>query len=166
MARLVTHKKIVQFHREIQTGHNDLEGFFRFNWNEIKNTLRSGIPTPCLALESHSSELAGNKVSNFNHRAISFLLLDYTGSADEYDRQEDVLDHLEGIGLDICSYLMHCNQDKNHWLYGLFDVNTFKMEKVGPVFDNMYGWNILYTIKNQEKMCFDPDKWTFPQTAP
>lgn len=168
MARTITHSKIVAFHKYIADGHTGINGFFRFNWSEIENSLRSGIATPCLALESHSTELSSltKNVSTFNNRAISFMLLDHTGKADAYDRQEEVLDQLEGIGLDICSYLVKCNADNDHWLYGLFDVNSFQMEKVGPVFDNMYGWNILYTIKNKEPMWFNPTVWAFHEPNP
>jgi hypothetical protein len=159
--RTVTHSPIVEFHRSIQVAHKQLNGFYRFNWNEINGMFRSGIGTPALLLESHSSGLNtnANNTTTFNGRNISFLLLDFTGKADSYDKQEEVLDTLENVGLDIAAYLKKLNGDRSSWLYGLFDPNTFRMEKVGPIFDNMYGWNVLYTLKNHESLCFEPDKW-------
>ncbi|WP_417365574.1 hypothetical protein [Flavobacterium beibuense] len=160
--RNVTHKTIMSLHEDIAEQHKDIKGFFRLNWNEILNSMRSGVEAPVLAIESYSSELSGNKISNFNYRAISFMILDYAGKPDDYALQEEVLDKLEGVGLDISSYLTKLSKDRSHWLYGLYDINSFKMEKVGPVFDNMFGWNILYTIKSHEPMCFDETKWELP----
>ncbi len=160
--RNVSHKTVVDLHKYIADSHKGIKGFYRFNWSEINSVFRSGTQTPTLLLESHSSELSGNKISNFNARSISFILIDLTGKADSYDKQEEVLDRLEGIGLDICSYLSELNKTKGHWLYGLFDINSFKMQKVGPIFDSMYGWNILYEIKNHEPMCMNTENWDFP----
>jgi len=159
--RTVTHKPVVVFHQGIATAHKEINGFYRFNWNELNGQFRNGVQTPALLLESHSADLStnSNNTNTTNNRAISFILLDFTGKADNYDNQELVLDKLENIGLDIISYLKHLSNDRKSWLFGKFDPSSVKMEKVGPLFDNMYGWNILYTIKNHEPLCFEPDKW-------
>lgn len=161
MGRNVSHKKIVEFHKEIQRRNKALKGFYRFNWVEIEGQFRSGIGTPALLLESHSTDLSSNsnKVVTFNNRRISFLILDFTGVTDDYEKQEDVLDATEDIALDIVSFLKTESKRADSFLYNLFDVDTVRIEKVGPIFDNMYGWNVLYTLKNHEPMCFDPEKW-------
>ncbi len=159
--RKITHKPIVEFHKEIANKHKEINGFYRFNWNEINGLFRSGVQTPALLLESHSSELNtnSNNTTTFNGRSISFMLLDFAGKADSYDKQEEVLDKLENIGLDIASYLKKLNGDRESWLFGNFVTDSFKMEKVGPIFDNMYGWNIMYLLKNHEDLTFKPDNW-------
>ena len=162
MARAVTHKPIVQFHKEVAAAHVGINGFYRFNMSEITGKFRSGVETPALLLESHSSALSGNGVANFNHRAISFLVMDFAGKITDYDKQEEVLNECENICLDIISLMIKYNSDKTHWLFGKFDVSKVQIEKVGPLWDNMYGWNVIYTLKNQEKMCFDESKWAFP----
>lgn len=161
MPRIVSHATIVAYHKMIAQAHKQINGFYRFNWSEINNAFRSGALYPALLLESHDSDIRANQnqTATFNERTISFMLLDYA-AYDEYDIQEEVLDTLEQIGLDICSLLNRDRKDKNHWLWGKFD-GQFKMEKVGPVFDSLYGWNIVYSIKNQEPMCFEPEKWEF-----
>lgn len=163
MTRIATHSKIVQFHREIAAAHNDINGFYRFNWAEINGKFRAGIQTPALLLESHSLGLKPNQnnTTTFSHRDISFMLLDFTGKADAYDKQETTLDELENVALDICSYLNKLHHDKTSWLYGLIELDKVEIEKVGPIFDNMYGWNVKYTLKNKESMIFDVSKWTF-----
>lgn len=158
----ISHSTIIQFHSEIAAAHKGINGFYRMNWAEIANSFRSGIPTPALVIESHSSELQSNGISTFNHRAISFMLLDHTGKPDNYARQEEVLDELEAIGLEIARFLDAKSKTTGHWMYGLYDRNSFKMEKVGPIMGDMYGWNILYEVKSKETMVMNADSWEIP----
>jgi hypothetical protein len=163
MARLITHSTIINLHQTIASAHVDIFGFYRFDISEIQGSFREGIVSPALLLESHSSDLESKTkmATNFNNRNISFLLIDFVKDRNNFDEQNQVLDAMENIGLDIASYLVKESKDTTSILYSLFDVNTFSMEKVGPIFDNMYGWNVLYTLRNHEKMCFDPVKWQF-----
>lgn len=165
MARTTTHTAVVEFHRSIATAHKGINGFYRFNWNEINGTFRNGIQTPALLLESHSLGLDpnANNTTTFASRHISFLLLDFTGKADNYNKQEEVLDNTENIALDIASYLKNLTNDLSFKkTYGTIDLSTLEIEKVGPIFDNMYGWNVKYTLKNHEPMCYDPIMWEWP----
>jgi len=164
MARTTTHTNIVQFHKDIATAHKEINGFYRFDITELTGRLRNGVVTPVLMLESHSTDLAPNQnnTSTFANRRISFLLLDFSGKVDNYDKKEEVLDNLENIALDICTFLKKCHNDKDHFLYGMVDLQTVQIEKVGPLLDNMYGWNVLYTLKNHEPMCYDAEKWDWP----
>lgn len=161
--REATHTKIVQFHKDIATAHLGINGFYRFNWSEISGKFRSGIKTPALLLESHSFGIKpnGNNTAMFSPKYISFMLLDFTGKADNYQNQEDVLDNTENIALDIMSYLKQEHNNRNSWLYGKVDFNSLECEKVGPIFDNMYGWNVKYTVTPHQPLCFEPDKWDF-----
>lgn len=161
MERHVTHRKIVGFHKEIYRRHVDINGFYRFNWNEIEGQFRSGIGTPALLLESTSSDFSTtpNKVTTFNNRSISFLILDFAGKTNDFDKQEAVLDATEGIALDIAAYLKTKSETEGEWLYGLYEASSLKIQKVGPIFDNMFGWNVLYTLKNKEPMRLNPEKW-------
>lgn len=163
MTRTISHQSVVAFHKHIADSYIGINGFYRFNWNEINGNFREGVGMPTLLLESHSSELESISAqkSTFNSRRISFMLLDFAGVQNDFDKQEEVLDNLENIGLDIISYCQMLNKKPDSWLYGKFDVNSVTMEKVGPIFDNMYGWNILYTLKNFECMKFDAQKWNF-----
>lgn len=164
MARIATHSKIVQFHKDIATANKEIKGFYRFDITELTGQLRRGVETPVLMLESHSTDLSQNQnnTTTFANRRVSFLLLNFTGKTDDYDKKEEVLDDLENVALDICAFIKKCHNDKNHWLYGMVDLQTVQIEKVGPILDNMYGWNVIYTLKNHEPMCYDAEKWQWP----
>lgn len=163
MAREISHSTIVNFHKDIQRFHKGLKGFYRFNISEVSSKFRSGVNTPALMLESHSSELQTNPngSTTFNGRSISFLVLDDTFKPDNYDKQDEVLDATENICLDIAAYLKQQNQTQGSWMYGLLDVSSIKIEKVGPIWGAMYGWNVLYTVKNKESMQMNPEVWDF-----
>lgn len=161
--RTITSKSIKDFHQQIATAHKEINGFYRFDIAEINNSFRSGVGSPALLLEAPSSELYSKTqmVSNFNLRNISFLIIDHAGELDDYDQKDQVLETTEGIALDIQSYLLKCHKDQEHFLFGLFNINSVKIEKVGPLFDNYHGWNVLYEIASKEDMCFVPEKWDF-----
>jgi len=163
MDRVAKHRDIVALHKDIKRFHKGINGFCRFNYDELADQFRNGVATPALALSSHSAalEINPNGSTTFNAKDISFLLVDYTGKPDEYDKQEVVLDALEDIALDIATYLEKLSKDPSHWLYGLFDRKSFKYEKVGPLWDSMYGWNVMYQLKNKESMVLDPERWDF-----
>lgn len=163
--RELTHAKLVALHEAIANAHNSINGFYRFNWSEITGELRSGIQAPVLAMESHSGDMFQNSTqsANFANRRISFMLLDFTGKADNYQRQEEVLEALENVVIDIAAYLNKEAKNSNSVLWKKIDVSSIEWEKVGPIFDNMYGWNVKYTIKNHEPLCYEPDKWTWPE---
>jgi hypothetical protein len=163
--RTLTHSKLVQFHNDIATAHNGINGFYRFNWNELQNKFRSGIGKPALLLESYSAQIEENQnnTTNFNSKDMSILIIDFAGKADDYNKQEEVLDRLENVVLDVISYLKKEHKNRDSILFGMLEANSFSYEKVGPLFDNMHGWNLLYRLKNHEPMCFNPDKWTFTE---
>jgi len=161
--RTLTFSKLVDFHRAIATAHNGIKGFFRFNINELNNRFRSGIQTPALLLESYSSSIEENpnNTTNFNNRDMSFLIIDFAGKADNYDKQDEVLDTLENVALDVMTYLKKEHKNRESILFGMLDKGSLSYEKVGPLFDNMYGWNVLYTLKNHEPLIYNEDNWTW-----
>jgi len=166
MAR-ISHTQITQLHGLLALWHRDIKGFYRFDMAELAGNLRKGITPPVLMLETYSSQIktSPNKTANFKDRDISFLLLDFAGKADSYDKHDEVLSSLEVIGDDIASMLDRLGKDKTHWLYMLFDAGSFRMEKVGPVLNGMYGWNILYTLGSKNPLCYDPEKWDLTTPA-
>ena len=167
MAR-ISHTQVTELHRLLAQWHKHINGFYRFDMAELAGELRNGVKTPVLMLESYSSQIKTNpnKTTNFKDRDISFLLLDFAGKADDYDKHDEVLSRMEEIGDDIASMLDRLNKDKSHWLFMLFDAGTFRMEKVGPLMDGMYGWNILYTLSSRNPLCFEPDKWELSSPVP
>lgn len=161
MERKIDPVKLLAFHQEIVTKHKNINGFYRFNLNEIEGQFRSGIETPALLMMSQSNALSSNtnKVANFNTHNMSILILDFAGAPNDFDKENEVLNETYYLAMDVVSYLVQQNKNPNSFLHMLFDVDTVRIEKVGPIFDNMFGWNLLYDLKNHEPFCFEVDKW-------
>lgn len=161
MERKIDPAKLLAFHQEIATKHKSINGFYRFNLNEIEGQFRSGIQTPALLMMSQSNVLSSNtnKTVNFNTNSMSILILDFGGVPNDYDKENLVLNDTYYLAMDVVSYLVKQNKNSNSFLHMLFDVDSVRIEKVGPIFDNMFGWNVMYDLKNHEPFCFDEDKW-------
>ncbi len=162
MIRETTHKNIVKVHEDIATAHKRINGFYRFDFSELAGNFRAGVGTPALLLESHSNDLNenANKTITTAQRAISFLIIDFAGKADDYDKKEEVLDDTENIALDVISYFKKQYKEQLPFFRNL-DLSRVSIDKVGPLFDQMYGWNVTYILNDKEPMCFDPEEWTF-----
>lgn len=161
MERKIDPDKLLQFHKEIAEKHKQLKGFYRFNLNEIEGQFRSGVQTPSLLMMSQSNVLSSNpnKVANFNTHSMSILIIEFAGKPNDFDKENTVLNDTYYIALDVVSYLVKENKNPQSFLYMLFDIATVRIEKVGPIFDNMFGWNLLFDLKNHEPFCFEPEKW-------
>lgn len=159
-ARTITHNAIIAYFNDLATQHLQLQDFYRFDLDEARTQLRSGLKLPCLMLESHSSDLETqtNQVTTFNNRTISFLVLDRAAQRD-HDKINDIRDTAESIILDIISRMKRDNKDRAHWLYNLFDVNSVVIDPGGPIFMDLYGYNVRLTLKNKETMVYDQTKW-------
>lgn len=159
MERKVDPNKLIELHQTIVRRHKKLKGFYRFDFSEIEGEFRRGVETPALLMESHSSALHSNNTSNFNTHAMSVLILDFAGQVGDYDKQNQVLNETYYLAMDFVSYLVREKERRESFLYSIFKTDSVRIEKVGPIFDNMYGWNVLYELKNAEPFCWEPDKW-------
>lgn len=158
--RTVDHNSIIEYFNNLATQHVDVKGFIRFDLDEARSQLRTGIALPALFLESHSSDLESqtSQVTTFNNRTVSFLILDRAGPRD-HDKINDIRTMAEAVILDIISRMKRDNKDRNHWLFQLFDVNSVVIDPGGPIFQDLYGYNVRLTIKNKEPMVYNPLKW-------
>ena len=162
MERAVSHNTIIEYFESISESHKLINGFVRFNWEEIKSKLRSGVEDYILALESHSGDLEGNLISTFNNRTISFLVLG-TVKAGDHDKMMEVYDTAEQIGLDIITKIKKDAVDDSRtsatrWLRG-FDKNSVSYDSGGPLFVNKYGYNFILSLPNPEQLKFREEMW-------
>lgn len=160
----LTYTQLLDFHKSIANAHVDINDFYRVDFDELQGQMRAGINGfPVLFMEAPSIAISSETkgVTNFGNRANSILILDNVYDREDFPAVEAALEKTHRIALDIISYLLKCSKDSNHFLFGKFDSNTVSIEKVGPIVDNLYGWNILYQTKSFESMQFNPDKWNF-----
>ena len=153
-------KNLATQHKEI--GHTEEEKhFFRMNIEEVLTGLRSDINLPALILESFEGRLVDKKSdNNLANREGAFMILKKV-EVDNFDQENEFLDDSERIGLDIIKRMRRDSktnpiQDR---ILKRFDYDGVSWGKVGPVFDNYYGYRFIFRLQDFENMKFDPDKW-------
>lgn len=160
----ISYKQIQEFHQSVADAHVDIKDFYRVDFEELQGALRTNIKGfPVLMMEAPSVVLSSESqgVSTFGTREMSILVLTNVTDRENFQETENALDTTHRIALDIVSYFKKSAQQEDHILFGRFDINTVRLEKVGPIIDNLYGWNLLYEIKSFESMIFNPAKWQF-----
>ncbi len=140
--------------------------FYRMDIEEVLTGLRYKLKTKSLILEN--PEKNTRDLLSDNPRKIitgAFLVIGPVKKNDFAD-EVTVLDKCEEISEDILSKIANdCSKFKRNpnWARAIkgFDPNSIRSQKVGPLFDNFYGWRtefqIIQTYRNNLKL--DASKW-------
>ncbi len=147
-------------HKEIQ--HTDAKKHFaRINIEEVLTGLRSSIFTPALILESFEGGLIDNKSDNIlADRMGAFMILKEV-EHDNFKQEAEFLDDCERIGLDAIRRMRRdarVQPIQARLLRGL-QLSKVGWMKVGPVFDNWYGYRFTFSLEDHENMKYDDSKW-------
>ena len=153
-------EEISRQHTEIQ--HTDDEKHFaRINIEEVLTGLRSSILTPALILESFEGGLIDNKSDNIlADRMGAFMILKQV-QMDNFTQEAEFLDDCERIGLDVIRRMRRdarVQPIQDRLLRGL-QLSKVGWMKVGPVFDNWYGYRFTFSLEDYETMKYDDSKW-------
>ena len=128
---------------------------------EVLTGLRSDIKTPALILESYEGQLIDNKSDNFlSSREGAFMILKQV-QPDNFDQENQFLDDSERIGLEIIKRIkrdakIYPIQNRTP---KIFNLSSVSWQKVGPVFDNYYGYRFTFNMGDIEDMSFDQNLW-------
>ena len=160
--RTTSHNRILEYFEQLATEHVLIEGFYRFNWTEIKASLRNAPQGFMLLMESHAGDLEKEGTAVRNRRVISALVL-APAAHDDYDKQNEIFDTSEQIVLDIVARIKHDSEGLKHdsplkWLRG-FDVASvrYDVNPGTPLFVNRYGYNFIIELPNPGDVCWDAE---------
>ena len=145
-----------------EIGHTDKEThFYRMNVEEVLQGLRTDIHSPALILEAFEGKLVdGKSDNNLADRMGAFMIIKQV-EVDNFDEEHKVLDDCERIGLNIIKRMRRdsrTNPIQDRLLQGL-DLNRVNWQKVGPVFDNYFGYRFIFSIIEHENMRYDDTLW-------
>jgi hypothetical protein len=127
---------------DIETGN-----FFRLDITEIQGAMRTGIASPCLALESHQGNFENSKLNNsIESKTFAFMVIKKAIQGN-FNEQNQFLDDCEVIGKKILARMRYHSTDINSILYNTFDLSLCNYHKVGPVFLSWYGYRFEVTLK-------------------
>tara|TARA_R110000850_G_scaffold277151_1_gene424846 strand:- start:39636 stop:40142 length:507 start_codon:yes stop_codon:yes gene_type:complete len=160
--KTVSHNQILSYFESLAIAHTLIDGFYRYNWEEIKSALKYKVKADkfvCL-MESHAGRIDQPGTSPLNRRTVSLLFLK-TCQPGDYDGQNNTLDTSEQILLDFVARIQEDSKNLRHdsplrWLRG-FDINSCAYDNGGPLFINMYGYNLIIELPGTADVCYDDD---------
>ncbi len=150
-------KTIAETHKDI--GHTDQEKhFYRLNISEVQNTLRSIVPGKVFMLESYEGQLIDQRSDNVRDEQLcAFMILGHVPPGD-FDQENIILGECKRIGFEVISKLYKDKKDNVAELRG-FDIGSVHYMKVGPIFDNYFGYRFTHSINDKANVAYDPAKW-------
>jgi len=139
----------IEYFRQLAAEHNEINGFYMMDINEMLDGLRSSVKYPALILENISG---GYMASNLDNplEVINggFLIIDHLMNPDDFQGEMVLIDRMKQIGHQVIVRMLHdhlkCELFTEKAIPG-FDINSVSFEVVGPVFDNCFC--VLYTFK-------------------
>lgn len=157
----------ISYFEGIATNHKEIahkkteKHFYRMNVEEVLTGLRSDINSPALILESFEGSLTDNKSDNILADRIGAFMILKKVETDNFTQEHEYLDDCERIGLEIIKRMRRdarVNPIQNRLLKN-FDLNKVNWQKVGPVFDNYFGYRFVFSLVDPENMSYDKTKW-------
>jgi len=162
------HSDYISFFEDLATKHKSIlhspteKHFFRANIEEVITGLRSKIKFPAMVLESYEVRLIDYKSDNIYMAPVgAFSIIDKV-ERDNYDKENEAINTCMLIGIDIITaireeYQNFRNNPNRKIKY--FDPATVTGYKVGPLFENCFGYRFEFQIGNPLSLKYDASKW-------
>lgn len=149
---MISHLDIVTYMQQTVAASVDIEtaNFFRADLTEIQGNMRTGIASPCLALESHQTNYEGSKPNNsIGNKTFAFMVLKNPVQGN-FVEQNQFLDDCEIIGNKILARMRYHSTQPTSILYKNFDLALCSNHKVGPIFLGWYGYRFEIGLKPEK----------------
>ena len=155
----------IEYFRKIAAEHQDINGFYMMDINEILDGLRSTVKYPALILENQSgSYMASNLDNPLEVINGGFLIIDHLPNPDDFQGEVVIIDRMKQIGQQVIARMlqdkMKCELLAEKAIPG-FDLNTVTFEVVGPVFDGDFGLLFSFRQTRLVDYVYDPSAWIF-----
>lgn len=163
---------LVAYFEELANKSVHINSSYRWNAQEVKEKIRSGITPTIMLIDSPTIEEQGQDApsqSDHCHCALTFLGKPgvYTNRIDCFEEQNQVLNHCLNIAMLFRAKIKQDaetaflpNGEKN-FLYGRVAYASFKFYKVGNVFtDNLYGYRLEFEVLQKPITTVNPTDWS------
>lgn len=124
------------------------------------------INSPVFILESPEGKFAWQNDTFMDTKFGAFMILQYAKPNNPEARRQ-VLDNTQEIGMKVIARMQYERLILNKGVKDLyphfilfFNLDDTKYQKVGPVFNDCYGWRFEFDLSEQSKLPFDSDEWT------
>lgn len=134
---MTPYEQYISYFEDIANRHLSINWFYELDEDEILGGLRTSVKYPCMFLEIPTFGFADNRTNTDSITPSGIVVLSSCPSNDIKRRKEILISH-EEIILDIIRQLRQ--DDKTAKLH--IDTNQISYSKVGPHWDNCYGWRL------------------------
>lgn len=153
-------------HKVIAHNPPTVNSFYRMDIEEVLNGLRTKLSSVSLILEN--PEVYTEDMLSDNRRKLwrgAFLIIKQA-KRNDFDDEALVLNDTMEIGEEVLSKMVNDAQKyRSNKSYtpaiGGFDPNRVRYQKIGPIFDNYYGWRfeIEFNQPHKNGLRLDASKW-------
>jgi hypothetical protein len=147
-----------------EIGHTEArKRFTRFNIEEVFSGLRSTLDLNnfCLCLESFEGNLGANNYDQvFDNNTCAFMIVKNCGN-DNFVMETQICDQAKVIGMKVVAKMAFDAERRQRGLAPValknFDINSVQYEKVGPIFDNCFGYRFTFQVYDSLPLVYNPD---------
>lgn len=127
-------------------GHTDeVKRFTRINIEEVLNSsMTLDLNNVCMTLEAYETGVDNNFSDNLRDIKTGALMILKHATSGDLDSQDSVLSETEQVVLSIISKMKKDMRD--NVLIKHLDLGSLQINKVGPVFDNCFGWRLTFSF--------------------
>lgn len=147
-------------------GHTEAkERFTRFNIEEVFSGLRSKIDLNnfCLCLESFEGSLSANNANQVFDNNIGAFVIVKNCQIDNFVMETQICDQAKKIGLKVVAKMVYDVELRYKGLVPValknFDISSVQYEKVGPVFDNCFGYRFTFLTYDSLTLVHNPNDY-------
>ncbi len=143
-------------------GHSpEIPKFGRIDIEEVVLGLRSRLDfsSPVMILENFEGALGNNEGSNLPHTQAGAFYILQNAIPDDLADEVVKLDNCHKIGIEILARLY---RDTLNSRQRRFEIEKTNYHKVGPIWDNAYGYRFEVTFFDQYKIAINPANWSEP----
>jgi hypothetical protein len=137
--------------------------FTRINIEEVFSGLRSSLDLNnfCLCLESFEGSLGANNYDQVFDNNIGAFMIVKNCRVDDFVQETQICDQAKQIGLKVVAKMAYDAERRQRGLAPValknFDIASVQYEKIGPLFDNCFGYRFTFLTYDSLSLVHNPD---------
>lgn len=166
---MITFTSYIEFFRNLTEKHVDMvptgthKTFFRTNLDEIIGAMRSSIDADKYVMVLESYEHTSKDLHSDNHLREytgAFMIIRRVAQLDDFDTQDTVLNKCEEIAIEISKRVYADSLDYDNRTFTNIELNDFTFQKVGPLYNNWFGFRCQFNFSDTYDVEVDNSKWS------
>lgn len=136
--------------------------FFRLNLEEITGSMRTSIDADKYVMVLESYEHSSKDLHSENHLREytgAFMIIKRLAKLDDYDTENIIINKCEEIAIEISKRIYADSLDYANRIFTNIELNNFTFQKVGPLYNNWFGFRCQFNFSDTYAIEVDNSKW-------